>query len=156
MHWPNSYTIFSYWVGHNWIWIFRSVKTNLGRWKLVVAVISVDVYPFSGFLRLNLSPWGYGNRCFLVALCRLIVRRPNTGNRDQAASPWAGKNNGMVLLLCWARKCTPTAIPGHVDISQLPGCHFSQHMSSQWGSQKLLQSWCLMNLQSIFLILTYF
>ena len=57
--------------------IVRSDETGLGRWTLVVAVISVDAYPFFGFLRPDLSPSGYWNRCFLVALCRLIVRRPN-------------------------------------------------------------------------------
>ena len=30
-----------------------------------------------GFFRLDLSPWGYRNRCFLVALCHMIVRRLN-------------------------------------------------------------------------------
>ena len=45
---------------------------------LVVAVINVDPCPFFfSFLRPDLSPWGYSNRCFLVALCCLIVRRPN-------------------------------------------------------------------------------
>ena len=29
--------------------IVRSVETGLGRWKLVVAVISIDVYPFLAF-----------------------------------------------------------------------------------------------------------
>ena len=29
--------------------IVRSVETGLGRWTLVVAVISVDVYPFLAF-----------------------------------------------------------------------------------------------------------
>ena len=29
--------------------IVRSVETGLGRWMLVVAVISVDVYPFLAF-----------------------------------------------------------------------------------------------------------
>ena len=43
----------------------------------MVAVINVDAYPFFGFLRPDLSHSGYGNRCFLVALYRLIVRRPN-------------------------------------------------------------------------------
>ena len=43
----------------------------------MVAVISVDAYPFFGFLRPDLSSLGYGDRCFLVALFRLIVRRPN-------------------------------------------------------------------------------
>ena len=44
---------------------------------MVVAVISLDTYLFFGFLRTGLSPGGYKNKCFLVALCCLIVRRPN-------------------------------------------------------------------------------
>ena len=36
--------------------IVRSDETGLGRWTLVVAVISVDAYPFFGFLRPDLSP----------------------------------------------------------------------------------------------------
>ena len=40
-------------------------------------MISVDAYPFFGFLRPDLSPQGYGNRCFLVALCCHLVRRLN-------------------------------------------------------------------------------
>ena len=32
-----------------------------------------------------------------------------------------------------------TAISSGVNISKVPGCHLSQQMSSQWGSQKLLQ-----------------
>ena len=35
----------------------------------MVAVISVDAYPFFCFLRPDLSPGGYGIKCFLVALC---------------------------------------------------------------------------------------
>ena len=42
-----------------------------------------DAYPFSGFLRPELSPWGYGSRCFLVSLCHLIVRRPNFNHNFQ-------------------------------------------------------------------------
>ena len=34
--------------------IVRSVWTGLGRWMLVVDVISLDVYPFFGFLRPDL------------------------------------------------------------------------------------------------------
>ena len=45
----------------------------VGYW--VVAVISVDAYPFLAFS--DLSPWGYRNRSFPVALSCLIVRRPN-------------------------------------------------------------------------------
>ena len=49
----------------------------LFHWTLAVAVISVDGYPFFRFFRSDQSPWGYGNSCFLVALRRLLVRRPN-------------------------------------------------------------------------------
>ena len=52
--------------------IVRPVVTVLGRWTLAVAVISVDAYPFFGFLRPDLSPREYRNKCFLDALCRLI------------------------------------------------------------------------------------
>ena len=69
--------LFSYWVGYNWIQIFRSVETDLGRLTLVVAVINGCVYPFLVFSDLtSLSPWGTRiARSFLVALCHLIVRR---------------------------------------------------------------------------------
>ena len=42
--------------------ILRSVETRLGRWTLVVAVISVDTYPFLGFSNLicHLEDTGIG------------------------------------------------------------------------------------------------
>ena len=40
---------FSYCFGENWIWIVISFETGLGRWMMVVAVISVDAYPFLAF-----------------------------------------------------------------------------------------------------------
>ena len=63
----------------------------------------------------------------------------------------------------------PTFILSGVDISEVPGCHLLQHMSSQGESQNLLQGlvsheltaylsvfdlWCLMNSQPTFLFLT--
>ena len=48
------------------------------------------------------------------------------GNSDQEAFPSAGRNNGIVLVPCHAWKCVPTAIPGGVDISEIPGCHLLQ------------------------------
>ena len=95
------------------------------------------LYPWC-FLRLNLVPWRYRNKCFLVVMCRLIVRRPNLEVATKA-SPSAGENTRVVLVPCRAWKCVPTAISGRVDISDVPGCHLLQQMSSQWGSQKLLQ-----------------
>ena len=77
LQWPALWPIFSCWFGSAESgFIVRSVETGSGRWMLVVAVISVDL-PFFDFFRPDLSPWGYRNRCFLVALCCLIVRRPN-------------------------------------------------------------------------------
>ena len=46
------------------------------------------------------------------------------GSSNQEASPSAGKNAGIVLVLCCTWKCVPTAISGSVDISEFPGCHF--------------------------------
>ena len=42
--------------------IVRSVETGLGRWTLVVAVISVDAYPFLAFsdLAFHLEETGIG------------------------------------------------------------------------------------------------
>ena len=53
------------------------------------------------------------------------------GSSYQEASPSAGKNTGIVLVLCHAWKCVPTAISGGADISKVPGCHLLQQMSSQ-------------------------
>ena len=61
------------------------------------------------------------------------------GSSDQQASPSAGKNTGIVLVTFRAWKCDPTAISSGADISEVPACHFLRQMSSQSGSQKLLQ-----------------
>ena len=53
------------------------------------------------------------------------------GGSNQEASPSAGKNIGVVSITCCARKC--------VNISEVPGSHLLRKMSSQGGSQKLLQ-----------------
>ena len=91
---------------------------------------------FFGFLKHDWSPWGYRNRCFLVALCCLIVWRPNL---ELEASPSAGKNTGVVLVPCEAWECVPAAISAGVEIFEVPGrCHLLWQISSQWGSQKLL------------------
>ena len=39
---------------------------------------------------------------------------------------------------CCIWKCVPIAISGGVDISEVPGCHLLQQISSWQGSQKLL------------------
>ena len=61
--------------------IVRSVETGLGRWTLVVTVISVDAYPFLAFSDLT---------------CH-----------NQEASPSAGKNTGVVLVPCLCMEVCP-------------------------------------------------
>ena len=58
-------------------------------------------------------------------------KETETGIIDQEASPSACKNTGIVLVPCRTCKCVPTAISGGVDISEVPGCHLLQQMSSQ-------------------------
>ena len=53
------------------------------------------------------------------------------GSSDQDASPAAGKNTRVVLVPCHTWKCVPKANSGGVDISEVPGYHLAQHMSSQ-------------------------
>ena len=53
------------------------------------------------------------------------------GRSDQEAFPSAGNNTGVVLAPCRTWKCVPTAISGGVDISEVPGCHLLQQMTSQ-------------------------
>ena len=45
------------------------------------------------------------------------------GSNDQEASPSVGKNTGVVLGLCLAWKCVPTAISNGIDVSKVPVCH---------------------------------
>ena len=94
---------------------------------------------FFGFLRPALSPWGYGDRCFLVVLCRLIVRRWNLEVVPKRLLYQQVKIPGQFYCHFHAWKCVPTAFSGGVDISEVPGCHLCWQISSQRGSQKLLQ-----------------
>ena len=59
------------------------------------------------------------------------IKKTKLENREQEVSPSAGKNTELVLVPCRAWKFVPTAISGGVDISDVPGCHLLQQMSSQ-------------------------
>ena len=61
------------------------------------------------------------------------------GSSNQTASPSARKNRRIVLVPCHVWMCDPTAISGGTNIFKVSGCHLLWQMSSQWGSQKLLQ-----------------
>ena len=66
-------------------------------------------------------------------------KKDERGSSNQEAFPSAGKNTRIVLVPCHAWKCVPTTISSGLDISEVPGCHLLPQISSQWGSQKLLQ-----------------
>ena len=66
-------------------------------------------------------------------------RETELGSSNQEANTSTHKNTGIVLVPCCTWKCVPTAISRGVDISKVPGCHFLQQLSSQYGSQNLLQ-----------------
>ena len=61
------------------------------------------------------------------------------GSSNHEASPSAAKNIKVVRVSCYTWKCVPTTISGVLDISEVLECHLLQHISSQRGSQKLLQ-----------------
>ena len=106
------------------------------------------------------SPYGYNNRCFLVALWYMIVSRPSFGCSNQEAFLSSGKNTGVVLVPCHAWKWVPAARFGGCNIPKVCRCHLSQWMSSQWGLQKLLYhkisiSWTLNLLMNHFSLENY-
>ena len=53
------------------------------------------------------------------------------GKSDQKASLSLGKNTRIVLVPCRTRKHGPRPICVGVNISDVPGCHLLQLMSSQ-------------------------
>ena len=54
LHRPALHPIFSYWlVKTEFGFIVRSVETGLGRWTVVVAMVSVDAYAFLVFSNLE-------------------------------------------------------------------------------------------------------
>ena len=66
----------------------------------MVGVISVDAYPFLAFSDLSLSPRAYRNRCFLVALCHLIIRRRNLEVGTKSLLHQQVKSTGVFLVPC--------------------------------------------------------
>ena len=114
------------------------VETVLGRWTLVITVISVDACPFLAFSDMTIT-----FRIQELAFSGCTVPHGNKetelGSSNQKASPSTDKKTGVVLVPCCIWKCFPTANSAGVDIPEVPGCHLLQHRSSQYGSQKLFE-----------------
>ena len=83
-------------------------------------------------------------------------KKNKLGSSDQEASLSASKITEVVLVPCTLWKGTPKAISGGMDISEVPGCHLLRQMSSQSGSQKLLQGLMSHELTAYLSFFTYF
>ena len=135
--------------------ILRSVETGIGRWTLVVAVVSVDAYPF--FWLSQTWPGTLRMQEWVLSGCTVLPDSKETklGSSNQEVSPSAGKNIRVVLVPFCAWRCVPTATFSGMGISEVPVCHLLWQMSSQWASQKLFKDRCLMNSHPTFLFLTF-
>ena len=58
-------------------------------------------------------------------------QKTKPGNSNQEAYPSAGKNTGVVLVLCHAKYFISTATSSGLNIPEVPGYHLLQQMSSQ-------------------------
>ena len=79
--------------------IAKSVEIGLGRWALVVAVISVNAYPYLAFsdLTCHLKDRGIGVFWLYGAP---DCKETELVSSDQQASSSAGKNNMVVSVSC--------------------------------------------------------
>ena len=100
--------------------IARSVVTDLGRWILVLAVTSVDVYLFFWLSHAWPVTWRTQEYVFSGCIVPPDSKKIKLRSSDQEASPWAVKNTGVVLVPCSSWKCVPATILGDVDFSQGP------------------------------------
>ena len=104
---------------------------------------------FFWFLIRGLSPPGYKNTCFSGSNVLPNGKETEVDCSNHKASQWAGKKNtGLILVSCRAWKCVPQAISGGADLFEVPECHLLGQMSSQLGSQKLLQGYVYHELTS--------
>ena len=96
----------------------------------MVAVISVDAYPFLAFSDLTCHLENTG----IVVFGYIGLpdgKETKLVSSDQEAPPSTGKNTGVVLVPCRTWKCVPTAISGGVGIPEVPGCHLLGQISLQ-------------------------
>ena len=115
---------------------------------MVVAVISVDSYPFLAFPYLT---------CHLEDEKTVVFWLPRNsketelGSSNQVASPLAGENTGVVLVPCCVWRCVPvTMFPRSLGFI----CYGKRAPNE--SPKNHLKDWRLMNSQSTFLFLTYF
>ena len=85
--------------------IVRSVETSLGRWTLVVAVISVYAYLFLAFsdLTCHLEDTGMFSGCTVPP----YSEETELGNSGHKSFSSAGKNTGVALVPCSCMEVRP-------------------------------------------------
>ena len=99
----------------------------------MIAVVSVDAYPFLAFsdlschLKIPMPILKIHEYVFSGCTVLLDSKETELGSSNQEA----GKNTTIVLVPCHAWKCAPTAISSGLDTSEVPGCHLLQKMSFQ-------------------------
>ena len=111
---------------------------------------------FFGFLRPNLSPWGYVNRFFLVALCCLIVRRMNLEVATKRLLHQLVKIPGSFSAM-FVHGSVPLQLFRVVWIFlRFLGviCYDRWFLSE--GLKNYFRDWCLMNSQPTFFIFNLF
>ena len=135
--------------------IVRLVETGLWRWTLVVALISVDAYPF--WISMT---WPITFRIHELVLSGRSVPPDSKDTKlessNQEASLSAGKNTEVVLGLCCAWNCVPTSVPVvWIFRRSLYVICYNKWVLSE-GHKNYFKDWCLVSSQPTFLFLTYF
>ena len=107
----------------------------------MVAVISVDAYLFFVFLRPDLLPCGYGNRCFLVEPCCLTVRAQNLEVATKRLFHQQVKIQGSFsAIFAHGIASLQLFLVMWIFLRSLGVTRYLLwQMSSQWGLEKLLQ-----------------
>ena len=108
--------------------IVRSAETGLGRWTLVVAVISIDVYPFLAFSNMT---------CHLEVFSGCTVppdsKETERGNSNKVPSPSAGKNIRVNLV--------PGSAHESASLQLLPVVWIFHWIKLSWHSCCVRQTW---------------
>ena len=88
----------------------------------MVAVLSVDAYPFLSFSDLTCHVGDTGKE---FPGCTVLPDGKETklASSNLEASPSEGKNIRIILVPCGACKCVPTAISGGANISEILRCY---------------------------------
>ena len=109
--------------------IVRSVETGLGRWRLVVAVISVDTYPLSAFSELT----------YHLDDTRIVVFWLHCATWLYIDQTWKQQSRGFYSYFWWCGYFWNPWVP------------FATTGVLSEGHKNYFKDWCLKNSQPTFL-----